>query len=69
MVVLHFIYTLFMGFDKIIHVMDSDAYKLRTFPNWFMTFVSLYGLGFQLLLIALMLALIYLVCPFFLSLF
>jgi hypothetical protein len=59
--VLHLLYTIvYGGFDKIIHVLDSDAYKLRTFPNWFMTFVSLYGLGFQLLLIALMLALDYL---------
>jgi phosphatidylglycerophosphate synthase len=55
--ILFFIYTLAYGvFDKIIHLLDSDAYKLKTFPNWFMTCVSLYGLGFQLLLIALMLA-------------
>jgi hypothetical protein len=33
---------------------DSDAYKVKTFPNWFMTLVSLYGLGFQLLIIAVM---------------
>ncbi|MBE0390492.1 phosphatidylserine synthase [Flavobacterium sp. 7E] len=51
------IYTVvYGGFDKIIHLLDSDAYKVKTFPNWFMTFVSLYGLGFQLLLISLMLA-------------
>jgi hypothetical protein len=54
------IYTVvYGGFDKIIHTLDSNAYKVKTFPNWFMTFVSLYGLGFQLLLIALMLALDY----------
>jgi hypothetical protein len=30
--VLHFIYTIvYGGFDKIIHTLDSDAYKLRTF--------------------------------------
>lgn len=58
--VLHLIYTIvYGGFDKIIHALDSDAYKRKTFPNWFMTFVSLYGLGFQLLLIALMLSLNY----------
>lgn len=52
------IYTLVYGvFDKIIHALDSDAYKVTTFPNWFMTFVSIYGLGFQLLIIALMLPL------------
>jgi hypothetical protein len=49
------IYTIvYGGFDKI---MDKNAYKVKTFPNWFMTFVSLYGLGFQLLLISFMLAL------------
>ncbi|SDX25790.1 CDP-alcohol phosphatidyltransferase family protein [Flavobacterium degerlachei] len=58
--ILHLIYTIvYGGFDKIIHALDSDAYKRKTFPNWFMTFVSLYGLGFQLLLIALMLSLNY----------
>jgi hypothetical protein len=32
------IYTVvYGGFDKIIHLMDRDAYKVRTFPNWFMT--------------------------------
>jgi hypothetical protein len=52
------IYTIvYGGFDKIIHTMDKNAYKVKTFPNWFMTFVSLYGLGFQLLLISFMLAL------------
>ncbi len=44
-------------FDKIIHFLDQDAYKVKTFPNWFMTLVSMYGLGFQLLLIAIMLPL------------
>ncbi|HAH56011.1 MAG TPA: CDP-alcohol phosphatidyltransferase [Flavobacterium sp.] len=52
------IYTLVYGvFDKIIHALDSDAFKVKTFPNWFMTFVSIYGLGFQLLIIAFMLPL------------
>jgi phosphatidylglycerophosphate synthase len=58
--ILHLIYTIvYGGFDKIIHALDSDAYKLKTFPKWFMTLVSMYGLGFQLLLISLMLALDY----------
>ena len=51
------IYTIVYGsFDKIIHYLDKNAYKVKTFPNWFMTLVSLYGLGFQLLIIAVMLA-------------
>lgn len=55
------------GFDKIIHQLDREAAKLKTFPNWFMTLVSLYGLGFQLLLICVMLVLnwIELIIPFF----
>ncbi|WP_026709391.1 CDP-alcohol phosphatidyltransferase family protein [Flavobacterium frigidarium] len=64
------IYTIvYGGFDKIIHAIDSDAYKVKTFPNWFMTLVSLYGLGFQLLLLALMLIAKKenLVMPFFIS--
>jgi len=62
------IYTIVYGvFDKIIHDLDSDAYKVKTFPNWFMTFVSIYGLGFQLLIIAVMLPmnLIEYIVPFF----
>ncbi len=62
------IYTIVYGaFDKIIHVLDSDAYKAKKFPNWFMTSVSLYGLGFQLLIIAGMLSfnLIDYIVPFF----
>lgn len=55
------------GFDKIIHFLDKDAYKIKTFPNWFMTFVSIYGLGFQLLIISIMLSLnlIAYIIPFF----
>jgi hypothetical protein len=61
-------YNLFYGiFDKIIHFLDKEAYKVKTFPNWFMTFLSIYGLGFQLLIIAVMLPLhlIEYVVPFF----
>ena len=46
---------LYGGFDKLIHFLDQDAYKVKIFPNWFMTLVSFYGLGFQLLSIAIML--------------
>ena len=62
------IYTIVYGFfDKIIHFLDADAYKVKTFPNWFMTLLSLYGLGFQLLIIAFMLPFgwIELIAPFF----
>jgi phosphatidylserine synthase len=62
------IYTIVYGvFDKTIHALDSEAYKVKTFPNWFMTFVSIYGLGFQLLIIATMLPLnlIEYIVPFF----
>ena len=54
-------------FDKIIHTFDRDAYKVKTFPNWFMTFVSMYGLGFQLLIIAVMLPMNWIeyIIPFF----
>jgi phosphatidylglycerophosphate synthase len=56
--ILFTVYTIVYGvFDKIIHFLDQDAYKVKTFPNWFMTFLSLYGLGFQLLIIAVMLPL------------
>lgn len=62
------IYTIVYGtFDKIIHTLDKEAYKVKTFPNWFMTVLSIYGLGFQLLIIAVMLPLnlIEYIVPFF----
>jgi hypothetical protein len=68
--ILFLIYTIVYGaFDKIIHTLDKDAYKVKTFPNWFMTLVSLYGLGFQLLLIAVLLPLgwIEMIVPFFIT--
>ena len=64
------IYTIvYGGFDKIIHLLDDDAYKVKTLPNWFMTLVSLYGLGFQLLIIAILLPLgqIEWIIPFFIT--
>ena len=63
-------YTIVYGvFDKIIHLLDSEAYKVKTFPNWFMTLLSLYGLGFQLLIIAIMLPFgwIEYIVPFFIG--
>ncbi len=64
------IYSIVYGsFDKIIHFLDSDAYKVKTFPNWFMTLLSAYGLGFQLLIIAIMLPLGWIewIVPFFVA--
>ncbi|MGA9639059.1 CDP-alcohol phosphatidyltransferase family protein [Flavobacterium sp.] len=66
--IMFFIYTIVYGkFDQIIHSLDPNAYKVKTFPNWFMTFVSLYGLGFQLLIITFMLVFdwIEVIVPFF----
>ena len=37
--------------------MDQNAIKSKPFPKWFMTLVSIYGLGFQLFIMALMLVL------------
>lgn len=66
--ILFTIYLIVYGvFDKTIHYLDKGAYKVKKFPNWFMTLVSLYGLGFQLLIIAFMLPmkLIDFIAPFF----
>lgn len=66
--ILFIIYTLFYGlFDRAIYLFDHNASKGKKFPNWFMTGLSIYGLGFQLLIIALMLNmnLIQFVIPFF----
>lgn len=60
-------YIVYGVFDIIIHFLDKEAYKVKKFPNWFMTAVSIYGLGFQLLIIAIMLPLnlIEFIIPFF----
>jgi hypothetical protein len=66
--ILFMLYSVFYGtFDKIIHFLDINAHKVKTFPNWFMTLLSMYGLGFQLLIIAIMLPfnLIEYIIPFF----
>jgi hypothetical protein len=66
--ILFSIYYLVYGFfDKLIHVLDPEAYKVKHFPSWFMTALSIYGLGFQLLIIAIMLPLnlIEYIVPFF----
>lgn len=61
-------YTFAYGlFDAIIYKLDKKARKAIPFPHWFMTLVSLYGLGFQLLIIAILLSLnrIEMIAPFF----
>ena len=47
---------LYISFDKIMYHMYKNARDSQPFPKWFMTIVSIYGLGFQLLIMALMLA-------------
>lgn len=66
--ILFTIYAIVYGpFDRIIHFLDKEAYKSKNFPNWFMTFLSIYGLGFQLLIMAVMLScnLLEYIAPFF----
>jgi|TARA_Y100000385_G_scaffold243724_1_gene261356 hypothetical protein len=48
---------LYITFDKIMYHMDKNAIDSPPFPKWFMTLVSMYGLGFQLLFMAIMLTL------------
>ncbi|MBM1107631.1 CDP-alcohol phosphatidyltransferase family protein [Aurantibacter crassamenti] len=49
-------YTLLYGlFDRIIYRLDRNAVESEKLPNWFMTAVSTFGLGFQLLIIGFML--------------
>jgi len=47
--------TLYITFDKIIYHLDKNACDSPPFPKWFMTLVSMYGLGFQLLFMSFML--------------
>ena len=49
--------TLYFPFDKTIYIMDKKAIDSQPFPKWFMTLLSILGLGFQLLILAVMLVL------------
>ncbi len=62
-------FLLYGAFDKIIHWMDSKAIESRKFPNWFMTTVSMFGLGFQLLIISVLLVIGFqnYIIPFFIG--
>lgn len=46
---------LYGSFDKTIYFLDQNASKGKVLPKWLMTFISTFGLGFQLLIIAIML--------------
>lgn len=54
-------------FDRIIYSFDRSAPEAGAFPKWFMSLLSIYGLGFQLLIMAVLLSLglIQWVIPFF----
>ncbi len=55
---LFLLYKLFYGpFDKIIYTLDSNASKGGIMSKYFMTCISTFGLGFQLLIISSMLVL------------
>ena len=60
---------LYICFDKSMYYMDKNARHSQPFPKWFMTLISLYGLGFQLSLMAFMLVfkLQSFVIPFFIG--
>lgn len=66
----NFLYKIYMIlyslFDKIVYRLDKKAHMSKPFPKWFMTLISIYGLGFQLLIISVMLATGYidLILPF-----
>jgi phosphatidylglycerophosphate synthase len=66
--VLFWLFKLFYGaFDKCIYYLDKKAIQSKQLPKWFMTIISTFGLGFQLLVISLMLVLncIQYIIPFF----
>lgn len=58
---------LYGGFDKTIYFLDPRAAYGKIFPNWLMTAISTFGLGFQLLIIAVLLVFGFkdLIIPFF----
>jgi CDP-diacylglycerol--serine O-phosphatidyltransferase len=60
---------LYLVFDKTIYSLDKNAPHSEPFPRWFMTLLSTFGLGFQLLLMAALLAvgLEYYIIPFFIA--
>ncbi|WP_339837911.1 CDP-alcohol phosphatidyltransferase family protein [uncultured Maribacter sp.] len=68
--ILYRIYSFCYGpYDRIIYGLDKKAIKGKYLPNWLMTAVSTFGLGFQLLLIGIFLVfdLKTYIIPFFIS--
>lgn len=68
--ILFIIFTILYGaFDNIVLTLDKGAKNSNQLPRWFMTLVSIYGLGFQLLIIGALMALGFInyVIPFFIS--
>jgi phosphatidylglycerophosphate synthase len=66
--VMFMIFNVLYGFfDRFIQILDANAHRSKVYPNWFMSFVSVYGLGFQLLLVSVLLVFGYLhfILPFF----
>lgn len=66
--VLHAIFlSLYIVFDLFVVFLDKKAVSVKEFPKWFMSLCSLLGLGFQLLLICLLLSfgLTDMILPFF----
>lgn len=67
--ILFALYKLLYGvFDRIIYALDRKASTGKIFPKWLMSAISTFGLGFQLLIIAVMLVTGLKACilPFFL---
>jgi phosphatidylglycerophosphate synthase len=60
---------LYITFDKAIYIIDKEAINSKPFPRWFMTLLSTFGLGFQLLIMSVMLVfnLEKYVIPFFIA--
>jgi phosphatidylglycerophosphate synthase len=60
---------LYKVFDDFIYALDPNASKASVTPKWFMFLVSFYGLGFQLLLMAVFLVLGWIdhIIPFFIG--
>lgn len=66
--VLHALFLcLYVVFDALVLALDKPALFVRQFPKWFMSLLSLLGLGFQLLIICslLCLGLTEMILPFF----
>lgn len=57
MKMLHKMYLLIYGWqDNLIYRIDKNAINTKELPSWFLTMVSFFGLGFQLLIIAIFVA-------------